>query len=227
MTLETRPTPPEPTAVEPSRVLVLNDDEQRILMHALTRLAPEREDLGDRHLVQRLHGRIAHGDEYVNPTDELARVTLRKRRLEGEVKRCNIRISRVEEQVLEDLQRDGHKSVGHAATGATLTVTRMLWAKLDVDTDDLTEDDAKAVRATAKAAAGDALIEAGMGDYVRSDFNLNSVSAHFRTLVKAYDDEQAELPEHERRPRAAESFLPEALHGHLVLDDNPTISVRA
>jgi hypothetical protein len=217
----------ELAAIEPSRVLVLNDDEQRILLHALTRLVPAREGLGDGHLVERLHDRIAHGDEYANPTDELTRVTLRKRRLEGEVKRCNIAIGRVEEQVIEDMQRDGHRSVGHAATGATLTISRKLWARVDVDTDGLNKDDADAARAAAKAQAAEALIDAGLGDYVRPDFNLNSVSAYFRALVNEYDAEQAELPEHERVPLLAVRFLPDELHGHLRLDDKPTISVRA
>ena len=206
---------------------MLNDEEQRILLYALSHLEVERDGIGDRHLVERLRHRVAHGDEYANPTDELARVTLRKRRLEGEVRRCNIAIERVEQLVCEDLLEQGHSKVGHAATGATLSLDRKLWAKLDVDTDDLAKDEAEAVRAAAKAAAGDALIEAGLGDYVRSDFNLNSVSAYFREQIKAYDAEQLELPEHERVPRTADSFLPEALRGHLRLDDTPRISVRA
>lgn len=214
-------------AVEPSRVLVLTDDEQRIIIDALAKFAPSRAELGDRHLVDRLHQRFRHGDAYANAIDELARVTLRKRRLEGEVRRCNIAIERAEEQALEDLAELGVDGAKHKGTGASLSITRTIRARLDVDTTGMPKSEADAERAHAKAAAAVALEQAGLGDYVKPDFNLNTVSAHFRQIVNDHVAAQLELPEHERQPRPAGEFLPVELRGHLVLDDKPTISVRA
>jgi hypothetical protein len=211
----------EPTAIEPSRVLVLNEDEQRELLQALP-LVDDHPSSGP----GRLWERLAYSDEYANPTDELARVTLRKRRLEAEVRRCNITIARVEEQVCEELMAAGHRKVTHAATGATLALDSKVWAKLDVDTSDMSKEEADAVRADRKAAAGDMLIEVGLGDYVRNDFNMNSISAYFRQQIKDYNAEQAELPEHQRQPRTAQSFLPAELDGYLIIDDTPHITVR-
>lgn len=213
--------PPEPTAIEPSRVLVLNDAEQRAIIDMFVNASTVGLD------AHRLVQRVAYGDEYANPADELARITLRKRRLEEEVRRCNKAIASVEEQVCEDLASEGLTSVKHAATGATLLLDQKIWAKLDVETEGLPKEEADEIRAAIKARAGRALIDAGLGHLVREDFNLNTVSAVFREQIKAYNAEQADLPEHERVPRAPESFLPDELRGLLRIDNTPHISVRA
>jgi hypothetical protein len=216
---------PAPTAIEPSRVLVLNDDEQRLLLDALDNSVGSSIDPGAP--LNRLHSRIAYGDEYVNAKDELARVTLRKRRLEGEIRRCNMAIERCEEQVVEEFIDEGSSGFKHDATGANLILDRKVWVKLDVDTEGLPKDEADRVRREHKARAADGLIAAGLGDYVKPDFNSNSVSAYFRELIKTYAAEQRELPEHQRTPLPAEAFLPDQLRGLLVIDDSPSISVRA
>lgn len=165
--------------------------------------------------------------EYISPTDELTRITLRKRGLEEEIRRINRRIAEVEQTVVDELIARGESGAKHAATGASLRLKRQVWAKLDVDTEGLSSDEETLVKAELKGRAGGALMEAGLGDYVRPDFNLNSISAYFREQVKAYDAEQAELPEDQRVPRDVESFLPEPLRGLLRLDATPKIEVRA
>jgi hypothetical protein len=211
------------SAIEPQRVIVLDEGEQSALLHALDYAA----SLDDAPAYMRLFARIGAGETYVNETDELVRVTLRKRRLEEEVRRCNRRIADLEPVIVEQWVEAQRSKDGHAPTGATLSMTRRVWAKLDVDTDGLDKAHADQLRADCKALAGAALTEVGLGDLVRPDFNLNTLSAVFREQIKAYDEQQRDLPEHERRPKAAQDFLPEALAGLLRLDDSPHITVRA
>jgi hypothetical protein len=207
------------TAIEPQRVMVLSEEEQDVLGHVLGRLADTR--------CETLRGRIFYGENYVNETDELVRVTLRKRRLEEEVRRCNRRIADLEPVIVEQLLELGVSGMKHDATGASLSTSRRVWAKLDVDTDGLDKATAEQMRADQKARAGAALSEVGLGDLVRPDFNLNTLSAVFREQIKEYDEAQRDLPEHERRPKAVQDFLPEPLHGLLRLDATPHITVRA
>jgi hypothetical protein len=86
-------------------------------------------------------------------------------------------------------------------------------------------DEADMLRAGVKGAAGHVLREVGLGDFVRPDFNLNTLSAYFREQIKEYRETQLALPEHERVPKAASEFLPEELRGLIELDDTPTITV--
>lgn len=220
---------PEPTAIEPSRVLEFNDDEQRLLLDALAlrRDMSPGEDLAKPY--RNLYYRVATGDEYNNAVDELTRVTLRKRRLEAEVRRCNIRIEQLDPEVCEEFAAAGDRGRKHDATGCSLTMKRKVWARLDVDTAGLPKGEADQIKAAHKPLVAEALQteEVGLGDYVKPDFNLNSISAHFREQVDAYDEEQQGLPEHKRVPRAVDSFLPDPLVGLLKLDDTPRIEVRA
>lgn len=213
---------PEPTAVQPDRVLVLTNAEQTLIVETIRTLAvpgtPDAADIPWNELA-RLHDRIAYGDEYVNPVDELARLTLRKRKIETALRHTNGRIAEVDQLVVEELLERGESATKHAATGATLRLARQVWAKV-VRADEKPTDEEK-------AAAAEGLIAAGLGDYVKPGFNTNSVSAYFREQIKTYDADQRDLPEHERVPRTAESFLPPELVGLIELDDTPTISVRA
>lgn len=221
-------TAPTPTpAIRPQRVMVLDEYEQQAMVKALRRVNgawPAPVDAPDAH---RLAERVAYGTQYTNPTDELVRRTLRKRRLEEEVRRENRAITDLEEQIVQEWADLGRNKDGHEATGATLHMTRRVWAKLDIETDGLDKAHAEQLRADQKARVGEVLTTIGLGGLVRPDFNLNTLSAVFREQIKDYDAEQRELPEHERAPRAAQDFLPEALQGLLRLDDTPHITVRA
>lgn len=203
----------EPTAIRPDRVLVLTEREQEIIAQLLANTA---EDVGAR---RALYGRIAYGDEYADPVDELARTTLRKRVLESEIRRANKRIEDLKTYVVEDLTEQGVSSVKHAATGATLRITRKVWAKVCRSGEKVSDEE--------KAAAARGLVDAGLGDYVQPGFNTNTISAHFRELIKEHDAIQQSLPEDRRRPMAASDFLPPELLGLIELTDDPDISVTA
>lgn len=223
---------PAPTAIEPSRVLVLNDDEQHLIVETVDSiLGPYTTGNGEIrklaaedngvpwHSLRALRNRVAHGDEYDNPADELVRTTLRKRRLETELRRCNQTIERTTETVVEELVDRGDSGGKHAATGASYRIDRKIWAKVVKADEKVTPEE--------KHAAAVALVAADLGDFVREDFNTNTVSAYFREQIKEWDAAQRALPEHERTPRAAAEFLPPELVGFIELDDTPTIQVRA
>lgn len=221
------------TAVEPSRVLILDEDEQRVVIEALSffdRQALDHEggDNREGYPAYRLNKRIAYGEEYLNEADELARITLRKRRLEGEIRRINTRIGMLNDAVVEQWAQDGLTGMKHAGTGANMSLRRDVWAKLDVDTDGLDKQQAEQIRAARKAEVAAVMQRIDeLADLVRPDFNLSTLSAVFRERIRAYDEEQRELPEHERTPRDAEQFLPDELRGLLRIDVKPQITVRA
>lgn len=219
---------PDPTAIEPVRVMVLTEVEQHLLLDVLDGAQYGHGPAINASRISALRGRVAYSDEYVNPEDQLTRVTLAKRRLEAEIKRYNRAIEACEEQVVDDWLANARSGSKHAATGATLRLDQKVWAKLEVDDEDLSADDATALKAQVKGDVGEILERipdlAGM---VRPDFNLNTLSAYFREQVRTYNAEQQALPEDERVPRPVESFLPEALQGLLRLEDKPRIQVRA
>jgi hypothetical protein len=210
----------EPTAIRPDRPVVLTEREQLKLAQAMHYLA-----MGDDLEARRLASRLMYGDSYDNPTDELIRTTLEKRALEQAVRRLNGRIADLDQQVVEELIERGDTGGKHAGTGASYRVGSKLYARLVVDVDGMPRDQADALRAGVKGAAGHVLSEVGLGDFVRPDFNLNTLSAYFREQIKEYRETQLALPEHERVPKAAHEFLPEELRGLIELDDTPTITV--
>jgi len=210
-----------PTAIEPQRVAVLTEDEQHLIVDVL------RGDFSsvvwfDAKLADRLARRLAHGDEYATPADELARITLRKRRLEEEVRRINRRIADVEQQVIEDLAQIGARSMKHDDTGCTLRRDDKIWVKYADETADTEQ------RAEIKAQAG-AIMQTlpELADFVRPDYNGQTVSAYFRELYRNEVALQADKPEHERRPIDPDALMPEPLRDLLRIDATPHITVRA
>jgi hypothetical protein len=210
----------EPTAIRPDRPVVLTEREQLKLAQAMHYLA-----MGDDLEARRLASRLLYGDSYDNPTDELIRTTLEKRALEQAVGRLNGRIAELNEVVVEELLERGDTSGKHAATGASYRINPKMYARLVADTDGMPKSEADEIRAVAKVRASRALMDADLGDFVRPDFNLNTLSAYFREQIKEYRETQLALPEHERVPKAASEFLPEELRGLIELDDTPTITV--
>jgi len=202
----------EATAIEPQRVLVLNEDEQVAILDAFDGLLPDI-----------FAQRIAHGETYVNETDELVRVTLRKRRLEEEVRRCNRRIADLEPVIVEQLTEIGVSAMKHDATGATLRRRDKAWIKYV----DENLDTAGKAAVKAQAAAVMQQIGGEVADLVKPDYNGNTVSAFFREQYLALVAEQLALPEHERRPVDPDQLIPEPLREYLRLDAQPHIEVRA
>jgi len=203
----------EATAIEPQRVMILDEGEQRDILNALSY----------RVCGARVRDRIAYGDEYFNETDELVRVTLRKRRLEEEVRRCNRRIADLEPVIVEQLTEIGVSAMKHDATGATLRRRDKAWIKYV----DENLDTAGKAAVKAQAAAVMQQIGGEVADLVKPDYNGNTVSAFFREQYLALVAEQLALPEHERRPVDPDALIPEPLREYLRLDAQPHIEVRA
>ena len=228
-TAEAHPPPvaqKRPSAIEPARVMVLDEAEQDTLADALDVLSADRADSDP--VVKRLEERLEYGETYQNPTDELVRRTFRKRRLEAEIRKENARIAELDAQLVEEWAEVGRSKDGHEATGATLSLSRRVYAKLDVDTSGLPSDAAQSIRSQHKAMVGEMLSQLpGLAGLVRSDFNLQTLSAIFAERIRDYDEEQRMLPEHERVPRDVQEFLPDELRGLLVLDATPHVQVRA
>ena len=85
--------------------------------------------------------------------------------------------SRLEQQLLDDFQQNGIQSI--RANGATVYLERKLWARPNAPRD--------------KVAA--ALRDAGLDEYVKEDFNTNSISAYARELDETGEELPPELQE--------------------------------
>lgn len=205
-------------------IVELRDDERDAIISALKGEAIDQASRDDKDEARRLSNlatRLELGDEYVNESDEFVRKTLHKRRLEAEIRKLNNRLNDLEQIIVEELAERGEAGVKHAATGKQIVRTQKIWAQFAKAGDKATDEE--------RAAAGQALIDSGLGDYVIPTFNANSVSAHFREQVNAWLAEQADLPEHQRQPLTAErlqTFLPDSARAVWKLDNTPTLSVR-
>ncbi len=204
------------TAIEPSRVLVLDNDEQHTLLIALERWEPGSID------ADRLQSRVSSGDEYTDEIDEMARITLRKRRLAAEIVRINKRIDALTEPTVDRLTEFGAKSMRHDGTGAL--VMRDDLVRLAHRDSDWSKEE----KAAAKEAAGDVLAaQPETEDLVEQTWAHRRVEAYYRGLYQdALEAEQAK-PEDERRPVEADSVIPEAMRAFYKLDVTPRITVRA
>lgn len=203
-------------AIEPQRVIVLNDDEQHQLVTGQERIGTAQ--------AFALAERVTHGDRYLNATDEFARLSLRKRRLEEEVRRTTARLDAIEPLLIEQWLTDGQTGTTHAATGVKLRLDRRMFARVKVDTDGMDREVAICVRAEAKAKVAEVLLQIDeLADLSRHDFNLNSLTGRFRPLMKEYDAAQRELPEHERTPLDVQTLLPDPLRDLIVLDTSPRV----
>ncbi len=205
------------TAIEPSRVLVLDEDEQYNLVGLLD--LPARSSPDD--LLRSLRNRIIVGETYTDEIDEMARITLRKRRLAAEIVRINKRIDALTEPTVDRLTEFGAKSMRHDGTGAL--VMRDDLVRLAHRDSDWSKEE----KAAAKEAAGDVLAaQPETEDLVEQTWAHRRVEAYYRGLYQdALEAEQAK-PEDERRPVEADSVIPEAMRAFYKLDVQPRITVR-
>ena len=210
-----------PSAIEPQRVMILDEDEQKGIIDGLYGalggpLAP------DWRQRDALTHRIANGDTYTGDLDEIARRTLRKRRLLAEVKRETVAIERLTEPVVEMLAEVGAKSLTHEATGTRIQrddAVHLAYADPDWGAGE---------KADAKDAAGQVI--AGIDElagFVQQTWAQRTVEAYFRERYKAALEEQCDKPEHERTPVDADEILPEALRPYYRLAVKPRLKIVA
>ena len=208
--------PPEPTAIEPARVMVLTEDEQREL-HELLLLDEGRYSP----VITRLRDRIAFGDEYNDAPEEIARRTLRKRRLETEIKRENRRIDDLQEPVIEAIQ-------AASATNRSLTLEFARIQRDDrVDLIYANPNWRKDEQAAAREAAGQIMQSLGppFADFVQPAYNASSVGAFFRERYRNAVEAELDKPEHERQAVDPAAMLPEELRAYLTLHVKPKVKV--
>lgn len=207
-----------PTAIEPQRVMVLDEDEQHLVTDGLDMLLNA---TGQPRVVLALRNRLLLGDEFADEMDELARTTLRKRRLETEIKRCNMTIERLTEPVVERLNEIGAKSLTHEGSGTRIQRDD----RVDLKYADENWD--KDHQAYARQMAGAVMENLGgeFAAFIHATYNANSVGAFFRERYKAALAEQLELPEHERRPVDPDSVIPDELREWLRLSVSPKVKV--
>lgn len=183
-----------------STIVELTDQEQAQLVIAL-----EDHDARPNGEHADLMRKVTGTTEYLNPRDEYVRRTLRKRRLEAEIRAENKRLADLEQDILEDMAAEGEAAYKHAATGKTVVITQRVYAKPAEDRDK----------------AGAALQDAGLGDLVQRTFNTNTVSAHFNQAVKDWRDENPGTP-----VPPIDTFLAPAMREAWRLEYEPKLTVR-
>ncbi len=208
-----------PSAIEPSRVLVLDEDEQNQILDALNYTAKSALLL-DYAPVLRLHHRVQQGDEYTDELDEMARITLTKRRLAAEIVRINRRIEALTEPVVDRLNEIGAKSLRHDATGALIQrddTIRLAHRDSEWGTEE---------KAIAKDAAGEVLANTPETEaFVQSGWNHRRVESFYRDRYRHRLDEMLELPEDERRPVDPDDVIPAELRPFYRLVVAPRVKV--
>lgn len=196
---------------------LLSDGDLHLITAGLNHLAADTLDQEGGKRAHRLRDRLLHGDEYVNPKDQYVRQTLLKRLHEQAAKKIGVGLEALQNAIIEEMVEEGAQNFKHAATGKTLYLSRKVWARIAREGKDATDAE--------KAAAMEALREAGLGDYVAENFNVNSLSAHFREEWDKRLQAERDKPEDERLPLTIEDILPEPLAGKIDLSDAPSLNL--
>ncbi|HTN23398.1 MAG TPA: hypothetical protein VL120_05390, partial [Solirubrobacteraceae bacterium] len=139
------------SAIEPQRVMVLDEAEQSALLRALDYAA----SLDDAPAYTRLFFRIGAGDEYYNSQHEFAALEVRKKRLEEEIGRIKRRKADLLETVLDALAEAGARTMREQITD------RLLLRKDDVRLAYADPDWSSQQKAIAKETAGDVFQQLG------------------------------------------------------------------
>ncbi len=202
-------------AIEPQRVMVLSEDEQHLMLAWAEAV--------DHPIPRTFALRIAEGEHYDDELDELARTTLRKRRLETEIKRCNMTIERLTEPVVARLAEVGAKSLTHEGSATRIQRDdRIDMAYVDPDW-------SSGEKAYAREQTARTLLAIG-GDYagfIAPAFNANTMSAYFRERYRAAVAAEIEKPEHERRPVDPDEIVPDEIRDWYRLNVKPRVKVTA
>lgn len=169
-----------------------------------------------------LADRLQFGEEYLNELDEFVRLKAHKALIAAAAKKTDGRLAALEAMLIEDFAASGEAGRKHAASGKTVSISRRIWARIKK-----ADPDRKEILPAERQAACDALQAAGLGDFVRDDFSVQSLSAHFGELAKQHTEEQLAVPPEQRTPLNVAALLPEACVGVIDLNDKPTLSVRS
>ncbi len=161
------------------------------------------------------------GDAYADELDEMARITLRKRRLAAEIVKINRRIDELTEPCVDRLTEIGARSLRHDETGVLIMrddTVRLAHRDPEWGTEE---------KAIAKDAAGQILSsQPDTEAFVQAGWNHRRVESYYRGLYAEAVEAELELPEAERRPVDPDSVIPEALRAFYRLNVAPRIKIN-
>lgn len=151
---------------------------------------------------------LAHARAAKTPPGRFARLKLLAKQMAAMDETLREILRQQEQEVLDYYVEHETSRMSDAVTGATVFTQRQAWARANPDAEDA--DVIEGLRA------------AGLGDYLRTGFNTNTLSAHFRAALRAAADEGRIItPEN-----IEDELLPRELHGLIRLTIDPRIRVN-
>lgn len=142
---------------------------------------------------------------------QFAILDTRKAALTTELKEVTEAHKVIQQQILDQFEHTGLDRVSFL--GHTMYIFKQLWAR---------PKDQSISRAQVVAA----LKSNGFAEYIKEDYNVQSVSGRLRELEKQYRDMHAEEPREGRKPFQLADYLPEALVKVLKLDPDYSIRIQ-
>lgn len=137
--------------------------------------------------------------------DRYVELAEQKTLLEARLRTVKDSMAATSAELLDQFANEGVTSKRHAATGRLVHVTRRIWAR---------------AAGGNKPAACEALLAAGLGDFVEPSFNTNSLSSYFREQAKQRQEAGQPVTD-------ITDLLPDSLKTAIELTEDHQISVRA
>lgn len=136
---------------------------------------------------------------------QVVELTALKRELDVSLKAVKDALSPRHEELLDAFAQEGVSSKRHAETGKLVYINRRVWARPAEGED--------------KDSTADALVAAGLGEYVERGWNTTSLSAYFNEQVKAREADHQPVTD-------LDEMLPQELRGVIALTEDHKIGVR-
>lgn len=138
---------------------------------------------------------------------EFVQLAARKRELDAEMKTVAALIDEMEGPLLAEMSEMGMQNT--KINGVTVYINRQLWA--GAMKDEWVDPDGNTVLVTNTPATCEALVECGLGDFVKPSFNTNTLSAWLRE--QPLDDQ-------------GQPILPEGLAGRMTVSEKFSLRTR-
>lgn len=142
---------------------------------------------------------------------QFAILDTKKEALKKELKDTEAAHKLLQQQILDQLAASGFDSVRFL--GHTLYIFKQLWARPK-------DESVKRPQLVS------ALKENGFAEYIKEDFNVQSVSGRLREMEKQYREMHAQQPKQGRKPFALADYLPKPLVKVLKLDPDYSIRIQ-
>jgi len=142
---------------------------------------------------------------------QFAVLDTRKEALKKELKDVEAAHKVLQERILDQFQQSGLDSVKFL--GHSIYISKQLWARPKDET-------------VSRAALVAALKKHGFKEYIKEDFNVQSVSGRLRELEKQYLEMHQKQPKEGRKPFRLANYLPKPLVAVLKLDPDYSIRIQ-